>query len=271
MLILPEKTTQDNGKAAEAQASMAEQSPFDPPPTYVSSSPPPAPTMTPELPGPVAPKSKPINYLSLIREHNPIKGTYTIDPFMSIPQSLLPSLAANETETDRKNLKVYAKNGSVDVDITLSVNTEKLSMDDADRRKRATLDVGSHNGSVNIKLRRITPTPQISIPFHLNVTSHNGAVTIGIPPTFEGLLTIYAKNGSVKLSDEITGRIAMHNEEKHTRRCFVGDISSFNGDGDWPGDKLDVDAHNGRVKVFFVDEVEAEATKKGGLFSRIFG
>jgi hypothetical protein len=64
----------------------------------------------------------------------------------------------------------------------------------------------------------------------------------------------------------------MHNEEKHTQRCFVGDISSFNdSDGDWPGDKLDVEAYNGRVKVFFVDEAESEATKRGGLFSRIFG
>jgi len=271
MLILPEKTTpsQDHGKAAEAQASMAEQPPFDPPPTYASSSSPP-PTMTPELPGPVALKSKPTNYLSLNRENNPIKGTYTIDPFMSIPQSLLPAL---ESETVRKNLKVYAKNGSVDVDITLLVNAEKLSIDDADRRNRATLDVGSHNGSVNVKLRRInTPTSRVPIPFHLNVSSHNGAVTIGMPSTFEGLLTIHAKNGSVKLSDEITRRIAMHNEEKHTQRCFVGDISSFNdSDGDWPGDKLDVDAYNGRVKVFFVDEADSEASKRGGLFSRIFG
>jgi hypothetical protein len=207
---------------------------------------------------------------------------------MSIPQSLLPAL---ESETVRKNLKVYAKNGSVDVDITLLVNTEKPSIDDADRRKRATLDVGSHNGSVSVKLvgytsidwatvdvdivkkRRInTPTSRVPIPFHLNVSSHNGAVTIGMPPTFEGLLTIHAKNGSVKLSDEITRRIAMHNEEKHTHRCFVGDISSFNdSNGDWPGDKLDVDAYNGRVKVFFVDEADSEATKRGGLFSRIFG
>ena len=38
---------------------------------------------------------------------------------MSIPQSLLPAL---ESETVRKNLKVYAKNGSVEVDITLLVN-----------------------------------------------------------------------------------------------------------------------------------------------------
>jgi len=168
---------------------------------------------------------------------------------------------------------VYAKNGSVDVDITLLVNTEKISIDDANRRKRATLDVGSHNGSVNVKLRRInTPTSRITTPFHLNVTSHNGAVTIGIPETFEGLLNIHAKNGSVKISDEITRHIAMHNEEKRTQRCFVGDISSFNdGDGDWPGDKLDVDAHNGRVKVYFMDEVESETTKKSSLFSRILG
>jgi hypothetical protein len=64
----------------------------------------------------------------------------------------------------------------------------------------------------------------------------------------------------------------MENEEKHTRRCFIGDISSYNDDdADWVGDKLDVDAHNGRVKVYTMD-VEPEAGRgRGGLLSRILG
>jgi hypothetical protein len=68
---------------------------------------------------------------------------------MSIPQSFLPSLAAGETESGRKNLKVWSKNGSVDVDVTLLADPAKRRVDG---KKRATLDVGSQNGSINIKL-----------------------------------------------------------------------------------------------------------------------
>jgi hypothetical protein len=74
------------------------------------------------------------------------------DPFLSIPQSLLPPLSADETESSRKNLKIYSKNGSVDVDITLLTDLEKLRNSEAEHKQCATLDVGSHNGSVNVKL-----------------------------------------------------------------------------------------------------------------------
>ena len=88
-------------------------------------------------------------------------------------------------------------------------------------------------------------------------------------------MTIYTKNGSVKISDGITQRIAMHNEENSTQRCFVGEISSYNEDnGDWAGDRLDVSSHNGSVKIYLVEETALEASaKKGGfaLLSRLLG
>lgn len=127
------------------------------------------------MPRSVVPKTKPTNYLLIDRANNPVKGTYTIvsnclfhskkayhidagsshgqDPFMSIPQSFLPQLAAGETESGRKNLKVWSKNGSVDIDVTLLADSTKHGVDG---KKRATLDVGSQNGSINIKLVRQT-------------------------------------------------------------------------------------------------------------------
>ena len=67
----------------------------------------------------------------------------------------------------------------------------------------------------------------------------------------------------------------MHSEEKHTHRCFVGDMSLLGStEAAWAGDKLNVDAHNGRVKVYFVDEVEARAGKSmsmSGFWSHILG
>lgn len=49
-------------------------------------------------------------------------------------------------------MKIYSKNGSVDVDITLLSDPQKMGGEEVDPRKRATLDVGSQNGSVNVKL-----------------------------------------------------------------------------------------------------------------------
>ena len=71
---------------------------------------------------------------------------------MVIPRTFLPPLSPNETESSRKNLKIYSKNGSVDVDITLVADPQRPGREEVDLKKRATLDVGSHNGSVTVKL-----------------------------------------------------------------------------------------------------------------------
>lgn len=266
MITIPEKDPNHGPKVELTE----EQPAFDPPPTYASSSsPPPAPS-----PASAAltnhGRVTPSNYISLDRENNSIKGTYTIDPLITIPKSLLPTLAAGETEANRKNLKLYAKNGSIDVNINLLANTGK---EVHSHNKRVTLDVGSQNGSVKVNLRRIgTLTSGMPIPFHLKAGSRNGSVTVGIPRTFEGLLTIYTKNGSVRMSDGVTQRVTIHNEEKGTQRCFLGDISIYDeNEGGWIGDQLDVSAYNGGVKLHFVEEAGLEGPKKSGLFFRILG
>lgn len=50
-----------------------------------------------------------------------ITGSYTLDPFLHIPPELLPPLniRKNETEADRKNLRLEVENGGIDVDIHL--------------------------------------------------------------------------------------------------------------------------------------------------------
>ena len=64
----------------------------------------------------------------------------------------------------------------------------------------------------------------------------------------------------------------MHNEENSTQRSFVGDISLYNdGKSDWAGDRLDVSSHNGRVKIYLVEGLEAQAKGHFTLLSRILG
>jgi hypothetical protein len=91
------------------------------------------------------------NYVALTRKDHNIKERYAIDPFISVPPSLLPPLEEGETEADRKNLKIKTKDGSVDVDLWVlggggDIKEEKL------RRKRATLDLSSNDGSITIRM-----------------------------------------------------------------------------------------------------------------------
>lgn len=105
----------------------------------------------------------------------------------------------------------------------------------------------------NFVSQRTSGTP---VPFHLNMTNRNGSITIRLPRTFKGLMTIYAKNGRVKYSDEVSEHMTVCTEDKHTQRRFVGDFSSFDDDDEgWTGDELNVETHVGNVKVHFVDEV----------------
>lgn len=63
------------------------------------------------------------------------------------------------------------------------------------------------------------------------------------------------------------------NEDKYMRRWFVGDLPSFNDDDDsWRGDELNVEAVDGSVEVYFVDEMKREIFKgKVCIISRLLG
>jgi hypothetical protein len=52
----------------------------------------------------------------------------------------------------------------------------------------------------------------------------------------------------------------------------MGDLTAVPETGEWSGDELVASSHNGKVKVFYVDEIKpAKPRAKSSLFSRIFG
>jgi hypothetical protein len=87
-------------------------------------------------------------------------------------------------------------------------------------------------------------------------------------------MTIYSRHGTVKFSDEISAHMGLYNETNYTRSCFIGDFSSYDDEGGWKGDDVNVRARHGSVKVWFVDEVDPQACptncKSGGFFARVF-
>jgi len=252
-----------------AKASMSDSQTLDPPPVYVASLPPlhPAPsTQSPANP-------KPTNYLCINRGHQSVKGHFVIDPFLTVPRSLLPPLAAGDSDDDRTNAKLESTHGLIDISISLLGDAQDPGVEEAKRNKRTTLDLKSEHGSINVKLRTCPSPSSVAMPFHLNVTGSHGSINVWLPRTFRGPMTIYSKHGAVEFSDDILEQMGLRNEIDYTRRCFIGDFSLFNDEGGgWKGDEVSIKTKHGKVKVRFVDEVEPETQcRKSGLFSRMFG
>jgi len=250
-------------KATEAEAQTRADPTIDPPPTY-SLSRPIATTPSPELPlaaESTLTASKASNFICITRQHDSIKGNFTIDPTIYIPPSVLPPLGPKETEKDRKNLKLESRHGGIDVD--LFVIGEKSR-----NEGRTTLELRSAHGRVNVKLN--TPTTHRD-PFCLTAQSTHNSLTVCLPRSYEGLLKTTANHGrSVTFSNQLTKHLTTFSEIDSTKTCFVGDLTEWkDGQADWKGDEVILSSKHGRIKVWYVDEVEPPNEK--GFLSRVLG
>jgi len=261
MIIPAEKANKASNVIGHADEHRAEP-PLDPPPSY---SPPRRAACSGQTAVPVvrpAAMPKACNYLSLSRPNNAIRESYTVDPNMYIPRSLLSPLGRGESESDRKNLKLESSNGAIDVEIFLLGQTPGGG---AKSSRRTTMNVKTLNGSINIRLN----TPATSRdPFHLTAFTVNGSMTIRLPRSFHGLLISTAS--SINMSDALAEHVTTFSEINSTKRCFVGDLSEWSeGEEGWFGDEVSLATKNGRVKIMYTDEVPTPPSK--GFFSRVMG
>jgi len=203
------------------------------------------------------------NYLYISEQYNSLKGSYTIDPSMSIPSSVLPKLEDDETELDRKNLRLRTEHGSINADV-LFVSPQSSATPDDVTPKRATLEASSEHGSVNVRLRTSGSVP----PFHLKAHSSTGSLTINIPRSFHGFLKLKKQYSSIKLSDELAAEGTALSAVDGVSMWFIGDFGSFQGE--WEGDEVEADTVHGSIKVRYTEE-QGVGTAKSGFFSRIFG
>lgn len=104
------------------------------------------------------------NYVSLAKGDYPIKRRYAIDPYISVPLSLLAPLEDGETEVDRKNLKLNTTDGNINADIwVLGGGREGADL----KEKRATLDLSSNDGSITVRMVSVLRHASgYSIPVH---------------------------------------------------------------------------------------------------------
>lgn len=107
---------------------------------------------------------KPTNFLYVEEKHCPIRGTYVIDPLLHIPDAYLPPL---NSEEERKNLYLHSRDGSVDVDL-LIVGRKGESCQEKARQDltRTRMHVGSRDGSVSVKVVRVSLFCMLSLSHH---------------------------------------------------------------------------------------------------------
>ncbi|KAJ7923677.1 hypothetical protein B0H13DRAFT_1864663 [Mycena leptocephala] len=210
--------------------------PNDPPPAYSTFSAEAKTAPAPSIPANI----KPTNFLSLDRVNDPITGIYVVDPYMGIPQLMLPPLAAGETEETRRNLVLHTRNGTINV--TLFV--------------LGWLDRGPDKKKAKMAIK---VTWSRRPPVHLTAQSTNGSIRLHLSRSFRGHVTICTLNGSIRLAYDLAAHTTTFSEVRSSRQCFVGDLPHDEG---WTGDQIRVESTNGNVDLGY--EMEGILGSHGG-------
>ncbi|KAF8553221.1 hypothetical protein OG21DRAFT_1414726, partial [Imleria badia] len=208
-------------------------------------------------------KTKPTNFLRLFNDCESIRGEFVIDPSMDIPPSMLPPLGDNETEADRKNLCLKSRDSSVRADVWLLGSSP--SSDSAQKPLRTTLALNSEHGSIRSQVHTLDG----AAPFSLTSRTSHGSVRLALPRSFQGLLSLSTRHGSITVSDAMLENATQLSQVGTTRRYFIGDFQVIGQDA-WEGDQVEIEAPHGSIRIKYVDE-GVEAQDKKGLFSRLFG
>ncbi|KAF7967490.1 hypothetical protein HWV62_34055 [Athelia sp. TMB] len=284
MLLDPENPNyQGSSKASEAALAAEQvQESQEPPPSYAATSfavlsptPIDADFNADAVPSVTEGSSKQAtNYVHVEINNRKIQGSYYLDPTLEIPSSLLSHKVSKTPEKDKNTCFLYSRNRFVDVDLSL-VDSSSNSSGHMECKKRAKLYVGSRNGNIAVRVRRPQHTSLAEvIPFKFHAASHNGTVRLYVPNDFTGPLTLTTHNGNIKLSPAISARLASDSHNKDTRRCFIGNVSTYSEHA-WNGDDVVVEGHNRTILVSTIDELESIAEGEGiegkKLLSRIFG
>jgi len=216
------------------------------PPPYASASS----ALSSSSPGDKPPSISRCNLLAITRKDRPIEGIYVIDPDMEVPEAMLATLKEGE---ERKNLDFKTKGSysTIDADIWIVEETKLTGAARDVKPKTTTIELqGSH------VLARIHPTT--TRPFFLHAVAKGGNLTVEIPPTYRGPLTIDSKR-PVHLSPALTPLVSVFSDVDDIKKCFVGNAREDGfGSGEWLGSSIDLKCKDYKVTLRLLDEIESK-------------
>lgn len=192
-----------------------------------------------------------------------IEGAYLIDPDFSLPPSLLPPIGMFKT---RKNLFLQTSLGTIDVAVGIlplleAPGRSKVQGERVDLEMNL-MQAGTLQAYI-VGLFSIYRAPHSSNqytagsarrPFRLTAYSFCGTITIFIPRSFQGLVTMQSSLGTCDLSPEVAATATSINEEGGKKVCFIGNLPQsgwLDSLRKWQGDELILTAKIGSVFVAY--------------------
>ncbi|KAK7457754.1 hypothetical protein VKT23_010093 [Stygiomarasmius scandens] len=192
-------------------------------------------------------KRIPSNYMTIVREKGPIKAEFSIDPTLTVHESLLPGLSDGETKSNRNNLNVKALSDEIDIDVHLQAGANQCS-----EEPEVKINVQSLKGDVVIRLH-VPVSDNLRRRCHLNVTANNGSIFLLLPETYAGLINVTAK-GQMIVSDDLSSHLNIQSETGRTRRCIVGNVLTWQDIEKKKKDETVAWADRGRVYLQYNSE-----------------
>lgn len=120
------------------------------------------------------------------------------------------------------------------------------------------------NQHSNFGIQAADPT---ATPFALLVTTNTGSITLYIPRTYTGALTMRQGFGFAKLSPALESRVHTFSDIEGNCVCFVGDFRQAGfgqgggagdrrqeGAGGWRGNAIELVSVHGSIRVSYVDD-----------------
>ena len=76
----------------------------------------------------------------------------------------------------------------------------------------------------------------------------------------------------MRFSPDVAATVTTFSDMR-TKKCFLGDYSTWRDGEAWSGDEAVIDSRNGSVRIQFDDEVVSEGPRGPffGMWSRLFG
>jgi len=184
------------------------------------------------------------NFLHITLEHQPVQGTWTIDPTLRIPESLLPHIKFKDGQrVDNLHLSSHHKA----VEATLSLISDVPS--------KSYLYLKSEHAPVTVSI-----VSRVNQRFRLKAKSSHKKVTVRLPRDFEGPITF---KHAPQFSAALLQRLTIIERDGKRGTAFVGDVSAFSSsrlskDGKayegWDGDELSVSTDHGKILLGYADE-----------------
>ncbi|KAJ7579173.1 hypothetical protein C8J56DRAFT_338423 [Mycena floridula] len=238
-MIILEPLEEASSKAAEAALHRADLPPIYTESEYTESSSATNYTSPSVSNTPVSSSATSSNYVSVSRHFGSIKSSFTIDPSLRIPASLLPDLFPGEST--HRNLHIETRHGPIRADISLLPSPQ-----------RAVIWLKSWNGRVEASLNRQLGMPSPS--FYLNASTLQGRIIIQIPRSFCGPIIARSSYGPIKCSPALKLARTTFSDTSGLKKYFIGDLSRFNETPDWGGDEIVAETGNGSILLLYNDE-----------------